>query len=120
MHFIFKRNEKISIDNDFKDFLSIIQFSRIVRDLVKNNIIGIYNVSISKKIYLSEILYWLDKKFYKKLESIPRNSAPSRNRNRCWVTGRSRGFYRDFGLSRHVLREMSNEGFLPGVRKSSW
>ena len=58
--------------------------------------------------------------FYKKLESIPRNSAPSRNRNRCWVTGRSRGFYRDFGLSRHVLREMSNEGFLPGVRKSSW
>jgi nucleoside-diphosphate-sugar epimerase len=63
-----KRNEKISIDNDFKDFLSIIQFCRIVRDLVKNNVIGIYNVSISKKIFLSEILYWLDKKFYKKIK----------------------------------------------------
>jgi small subunit ribosomal protein S14 len=43
---------------------------------------------------------------YKKFEKIPRNSSPSRQRNRCWVTGRSRGFYRDFGLSRHVLREM--------------
>lgn len=63
-----KKNQKIFIDNDYKDFLSIIQFSRIVRDLVKNNVIGIYNVSISKKIYLSEILYWLDKKFYRKIK----------------------------------------------------
>ena len=57
---------------------------------------------------------------YKKFEKIPRNSAPSRQRNRCWVTGRSRGFYRDFGLSRHVLREMGNEGLVPGLKKSSW
>ena len=57
---------------------------------------------------------------YKKFERIPRNSAPSRHRNRCWVTGRSRGFYRDFGLSRHVLREMGNEGLIPGFKKSSW
>ena len=57
---------------------------------------------------------------YKKFERIPRNSSPSRNRNRCWVTGRSRGFYRDFGLSRHVLREMGNEGLIPGLKKSSW
>jgi small subunit ribosomal protein S14 len=57
---------------------------------------------------------------YKKLESIPRNSSPSRQRNRCWVTGRSQGFYRDFGLSRHVLREMGNEGLIPGLKKSSW
>ena len=47
---------------------------------------------------------------YKKFERVPRNAAPSRHRNRCWVTGRSRGFYRDFGLSRHVLREMGNDG----------
>ena len=46
---------------------------------------------------------------YKKFEKVPRNSAPSRNRNRCWVTGRSRGFYKDFGLSRHVLREMAHK-----------
>jgi|TARA_B100000475_G_C15002343_1_gene316904 small subunit ribosomal protein S14 len=57
---------------------------------------------------------------YKKLESIPRNSSPSRQRNRCWVTGRSRGYYRDFGLSRHVLREMGNDGLIPGLKKSSW
>jgi small subunit ribosomal protein S14 len=57
---------------------------------------------------------------YKKFEKIPRNSSPSRHRNRCWVTGRSRGFYRDFGLSRHVLREMAHDGLIPGLTKSSW
>ena len=57
---------------------------------------------------------------YKKLGKLPKNSSPSRHRNRCWVTGRSRGFYRDFGLSRHVLREMGNDGLLPGLKKSSW
>lgn len=54
------------------------------------------------------------------LQKLPRNSSNCRLRNRCWMTGRSRGFYRDFGLSRHVLREMSHEGLLPGVTKSSW
>ena len=57
---------------------------------------------------------------YKKFVSIPRNSSPSRHRNRCWVTGRSRGYYKDFGLSRHVLREMAHECLLPGVFKASW
>ena len=56
----------------------------------------------------------------KKMEALPRNSAPSRHRNRCWVTGRSRAFYKDFGLSRHVLREMAHEGTIPGLTKSSW
>nr|YP_009394163.1 ribosomal protein S14 [Rhodomela confervoides]ARW62725.1 ribosomal protein S14 [Rhodomela confervoides] len=54
------------------------------------------------------------------LQKIPRNSLKCRNRNRCWMTGRSRGFYRDFGLSRHVLREMAHECLLPGIKKSSW
>nr|QCI08786.1 ribosomal protein S14 [Sphondylothamnion multifidum] len=54
------------------------------------------------------------------LQKIPRNSMLSRQRNRCWMTGRSRGFYRDFGLSRHVLREMAHACLLPGVKKSSW
>ena len=57
---------------------------------------------------------------YKKFEKVPRNSSPSRQRNRCWVTGRSRGFYRDFGLSRHVLREMAHDCLIPGLTKSSW
>ena len=55
-----------------------------------------------------------------KLDDLPRNSLPIRLRNRCWMTGRSRGYYRDFGLSRHVLREMVQQCLLPGVRKSSW
>nr|CRF40150.1 Ribosomal protein S14 [Laurencia snackeyi] len=54
------------------------------------------------------------------LQKLPRNSLKCRNRNRCWMTGRSRGFYRDFGLSRHVFREMSHDCLLPGIRKSSW
>ena len=55
-----------------------------------------------------------------KYQSLPRNSFPSRLRNRCWLTGRSRGYYRNFGLSRHVLREMAHGCLLPGVTKSSW
>ncbi|MFM6759760.1 MAG: 30S ribosomal protein S14, partial [Microcystis panniformis] len=46
--------------------------------------------------------------------------APSRHRNRCLTTGRPRGYYRDFGLSRNVLREWAHQGLLPGVVKSSW
>lgn len=55
-----------------------------------------------------------------KLEKLPRNSLKIRVKNRCWVTGRSRSYYREFGLSRHVLREMAHDGLLPGVRKASW
>ncbi|NJP08623.1 MAG: 30S ribosomal protein S14 [Leptolyngbyaceae cyanobacterium RU_5_1] len=57
---------------------------------------------------------------HRQIQQLPRNSAPSRHRNRCWATGRPRGYYRDFGLSRNVLREMAHEGLLPGVVKSSW
>jgi len=57
---------------------------------------------------------------HRKIQQLPRNSAPNRRRNRCWLTGRPRGVYRDFGLSRNVLREWAHEGLLPGVVKSSW
>jgi small subunit ribosomal protein S14 len=57
---------------------------------------------------------------HRQLQQLPRNSARSRLRNRCWLTGRPRGYYRDFGLSRHVIREMAHQGLLPGVVKSSW
>ncbi|RMD87830.1 MAG: 30S ribosomal protein S14 [Alphaproteobacteria bacterium] len=55
-----------------------------------------------------------------KLAELPRNSAPSRLRNRCEVTGRPRGYYRKFKMSRIALRELASEGQLPGVVKSSW
>ncbi|NET39433.1 MAG: 30S ribosomal protein S14 [Cyanothece sp. SIO1E1] len=57
---------------------------------------------------------------HRKIQQLPRNSAPNRLRNRCWLTGRPKGYYRDFGLSRHVIREMAHNGLLPGVVKSSW
>jgi len=55
-----------------------------------------------------------------RLQKLPRNSSAVRLHNRCLVTGRPRGFFRQFGLSRHVLREMAHEGLLPGVTKASW
>ncbi|MCY3886465.1 MAG: 30S ribosomal protein S14 [Chloroflexi bacterium] len=54
------------------------------------------------------------------LQSMPRNSSPTRLKNRCAVTGRSRGYMRKFGLSRISFREMASEGLLPGIRKASW
>ena len=57
---------------------------------------------------------------HSKIQKLPRNSAKNRIRNRCWKTGRSRGYYRDFGISRHVLREMAHNCLLSGVTKSSW
>jgi small subunit ribosomal protein S14 len=57
---------------------------------------------------------------HSKLQKLPRNSAKTRIRNRCWKTGRPRGVFRDFGLSRHVFREMAHQCLLPGVTKSSW
>ena len=55
-----------------------------------------------------------------KLAALPRNSAWTRVRNRCELTGRPRGYYRKFKLSRNMLRELASNGQLPGVIKSSW
>lgn len=57
---------------------------------------------------------------HRQLQQLPLNSSPNRLRNRCWLTGRPRGYYRDFGVCRHVLRDMAHQGLLPGVVKSSW
>ncbi len=55
-----------------------------------------------------------------KLAALPRNSAPSRIRNRCGVTGRPRGYYRKLRMSRIALRELASKGQIPGMVKSSW
>jgi len=54
------------------------------------------------------------------LQKLPRNSSPVRLKNRCAVTGRSRGYMRPFGLSRIKFRELAREGKVPGVKKASW
>ncbi|MGK2285122.1 30S ribosomal protein S14 [Pedomonas sp. V897] len=55
-----------------------------------------------------------------KLAELPRNANPTRIRNRCEVTGRPRAYYRKFRMSRVSLRELANQGLIPGVVKSSW
>ena len=55
-----------------------------------------------------------------KLQSLPRDSSPSRQRNRCNVTGRPHGFLRKFGMSRIKVREAAMRGEIPGLRKASW
>ncbi|CAG7590067.1 MAG: 30S ribosomal protein S14 [Candidatus Midichloria sp.] len=55
-----------------------------------------------------------------KLAKIPRNSSKTRIRNMCEITGRTKGFYRDFKVSRICLRELASKGLLPGVKKASW
>ena len=70
--------------------------------------------------YQTEENFTKKMELHSKIQQLPRNSAKTRIRNRCWKTGRSRGYYRDFGISRHVLREMAHQCLLPGVTKSSW
>ncbi|MCE2717002.1 MAG: 30S ribosomal protein S14 [Pseudomonadota bacterium] len=55
-----------------------------------------------------------------KLSERPRNSSLTRIRNRCEISGRSRGYYRKFQMSRIALRELGNQGMIPGLTKSSW
>lgn len=56
----------------------------------------------------------------KQMQALPRNSSPSRLRNRCRLTGRPKGFYRKFGLGRNKLREAAMSGDVPGLVKASW
>jgi|TARA_B100000941_G_C28467242_1_gene534280 small subunit ribosomal protein S14 len=78
------------------------------RELLKSKIKD-KNISLEERISLQN-----------KLNDLPRNGSSIRHRNRCEITGRPRGNYRKFGLSRIKLRELSMTGDLPGVVKSSW
>jgi small subunit ribosomal protein S14 len=57
---------------------------------------------------------------YEGLQKLPRNASPVRLHNRCKLTGRPKGYMRQFGISRVTFREMANEGLIPGVKKASW
>ncbi|MGC6469694.1 MAG: 30S ribosomal protein S14 [Flavobacteriales bacterium] len=54
------------------------------------------------------------------LQKLPKNSSPVRLHNRCKLTGRPKGYMRQFGISRVTFREMANQGLIPGVKKASW
>ena len=76
--------------------------------------------SLKKKIMQKDLSIEERFKIQSKLNDLPRNSSRIRVRNRCKITGRTRGVYRKFGLSRIKIRELSMSGSLPGVVKSSW
>ncbi len=96
--------------------------SVIERELKRQKIVKKYkNIRVSLKKNFIKAKTIQEKFFiHKKIEKLPRNSCSIRLRRRCWITGRSRGVYRDFGLCRHSFREMAHNGLLPGIRKASW
>ncbi len=98
--------KKSMIERDRKRFVLITKYS------TKRN-------ALKEKIKLTNLM---EEKFklHRQLQNLPRNSSPVRLRNRCSITGRPRGYFKDFGLSRHVLREYASQGLLPGVTKASW
>ena len=57
---------------------------------------------------------------YEALQKLPKNTSPVRLHNRCKLTGRPKGYMRQFGISRVTFREMANQGLIPGVKKASW
>ncbi|HAD98799.1 MAG TPA: 30S ribosomal protein S14 [Cryomorphaceae bacterium] len=57
---------------------------------------------------------------YEALQKLPKNASPVRLHNRCKLTGRPKGYMRQFGVSRVMFREMANNGLIPGVKKASW
>ena len=99
--------KKSMIQRELKRQRLVMKYAK-KRETLKNQI-NAEGVSLKEKLVL-----------HRKLQQLPRNSSSVRLHNRCMVTGRPKGYYRDFGLSRHVLREMAHQGLLPGVQKSSW
>ena len=97
--------------------------SSIQKNLNRINIVQKFNdkrQNLKKQIMRKDLSIEERFKIQSKLNELPRNSSKIRVRNRCKLTGRTRGFYRKFGLSRIKLRELSMSGALPGVVKSSW
>ena len=97
--------------------------SSIQKNLNRKKIVSKFDSrrkALKKKIMQKNITMEERFKLQSKLNDLPRDSANIRVRNRCKITGRTRGTYRKFGLSRIKIRELTMSGSLPGVVKSSW
>ena len=97
--------------------------SSIQKNLNRKKIVSKFNNRRKKlkKLIMKKDLSMEERfKIQSKLNDLPRDSSTIRIRNRCEITGRTRGVYRKFGLSRIKIRELSMSGSLPGVVKSSW
>ena len=99
------------------------KLSSIKKNLNREKLINKFSdrrKSLKSKIMKKDIDIEDRLKLQNKLNNLPRNSSSIRYRNRCKLTGRTRGVYRKFGLSRIKIRELSMSGNLPGGGKSSW
>jgi len=97
--------------------------SMVARDVKRAGLAGKY---AAKRAELKRVIADPEVGFEEKqaaifaLSKLPRDSSPSRTRNRCRISGRPRGYYRKFGLARNKLREAAMSGEIPGLRKASW
>mgnify|MGYP001208314864 FL=1 len=99
------------------------KLSSIQKNIFRSQLVNKYKNKrrdLKAKIMKKDISIEERLKLQSKLNDLPRNSSSIRYRNRCKLTGRTRGVYRKFGLSRIKIRELSMSGDLPGVVKSSW
>jgi small subunit ribosomal protein S14 len=96
--------------------------SMIQREEKRKKLVKKYSEKRQKLLTELKTAKSLDEKFLinAKIQKLPRNSSRIRQKNRCWKTGRPRGFLRFFGLSRNAVRELANDCLLPGVTKASW
>ena len=97
--------------------------SMIMRDIKRTKLVKKYASKRAelKAVVLSATASYEEKmEAQTKLQKVPRDASPSRQRNRCALTGRLRGVYSKFGLGRNKLREATMRGDVPGLRKASW
>ena len=97
--------------------------SQILRDQKREKLIQKHSekrAELRKKLNNAELSVDEKLEVQAQFAKLPRNSCPTRLNRRCKVSGRSRGYYRKFGISRIALRDLALAGMLPGVRKSSW
>lgn len=97
--------------------------SKIVKNQRRAELVEFYaeqRAELIKVIKDPEASYADKREAYQQIAKMPRDASATRYRNRCGVTGRPRGYFRKFGMSRNALRELAHNGELPGVRKASW
>jgi small subunit ribosomal protein S14 len=97
--------------------------SSVQKMLKKEKLISRYalkRAELLKQMYKSDLSFEERMLIQKKLEALPNNSSKIRHKNRCWLTGRPKGYHRDLGVCRNALREMAHKGLVPGMTKASW
>jgi small subunit ribosomal protein S14 len=99
------------------------KLSQVLRDQKREKLIEKHaakRADLRKRLNDPNVDYDEKIEIQKEFAKLPRNSCPTRLNRRCKISGRSRGYYRKFGISRIALRDLGHRGFLPGLRKSSW